>query len=216
MIKAALRGTTRFKTTRLATAIFLASLVASAILVASRLISARFATLRGSVFRRRQIAAAHAWALRPTPAMASATAAPTPTSAAVTTPVSAAIRASAITLAGAIAASAGAWRVVLRRIVMGRKILGGGGVGIRLALLRVMSIVVHFGGVGTEGFVGTGMVFDDAGLLVVRKRIVVRRFVLRSFVLKGFVGDFLAVSFADVAFFILMRGSGMGERFARQ
>jgi len=216
MIKAALRGTTRFETTRLATAIFLASLVASAIIVAPRLVSARFATLWGSVFRRRQIAAAHAWALRPTSAMASATAAPTSTSAPVTTAVTTAIAASAITLAGAIAASAGAWRVVLRRIVMGRKILWCGGVGIRLALLRVMSIVVNFGSVGTERFVGTGMVFDDAGLLIVRKRIVVRRFVMRSFVLEGFVEDFLSVSFAGVPFFILMRGSGMGERFARQ
>jgi hypothetical protein len=99
---------------------------------------------------------------------------------------------------------------------MGRKILRGGGVGIRLALLRVMSIIVHFGSVGTERFVGTGVVLDDAGLLVVRKRIVVRQFVLRRFVLKGFVGDFLAVSCAGVPFPILMRGSGMGESFAGQ
>ena len=88
---------------------------------------------------------------------------------------------------------------------MGRKILGRGGVRIRLALLRVMSIVVHFGSVGTKRFVGTGMVFYDAGLLVVRKRIVMRRFVMRCFVLKGFVGDFFAVSFVGVPVVMLMR-----------
>ena len=119
--------------------------------------------------------------------MASATAAPAATTtavtAAITTPVCTAIGATAITLAGTIARSAGAWSVVLRRIVMGRKILGCGGVRIRLALLRVMSIVVDFSSVGAERFVGTGMVFYDARLLVVRKRIVVRRFVMRSFVL---------------------------------
>jgi len=61
---------------------------------------------------------------------------------------------------------------------MGRKILGRGGVRIRLALLGVMSVVVHFGRVGPESFVGSGLVFYDAGLLVVREGIVVRRFVM--------------------------------------
>lgn len=61
---------------------------------------------------------------------------------------------------------------------MGRKILRGRGVRIRLALFGVMSIVVHFGGVGPEGFVGSSVVFYDAGLLVARGGIVVRRFVM--------------------------------------
>jgi hypothetical protein len=148
--------------------------------------------------------------------VASTTAAPTATTTAVTTPVCTAIGTTAITLAGSVAATAGAWRVVLRRIVMGRKILGCGGVRIRLALLRVMSIVVYFGSVGTERFVGTGMVFYDPGLLVVRKRIVVRRFLMRCFVLKGFVGDFFASSFVGVPVLMLMRGSGVSQRFAGQ
>lgn len=219
MIKAALGRTTRLKTTRLAAAIFRAPLIAAAVVVAARVVSARLG-LRRSVFRRRQIAAAHAWALRSTSAVASTTAAPTATTtavtAAITTPVRTAIGTTAITLAGSIAATAGAWRVVLRRIVMGRKILGCGGVRIRLALLRVMSIVVYFGSVGTERFVGTGMVFYDPGLLVVRKRIVVRRFLMRCFVLKGFVGDFFAASFVGVPVLMLMRGSGVSQRFAGQ
>jgi hypothetical protein len=215
MIKAALGRTTRLKTTRLAAAIFRAPLIAAAVVVAARVVSARLA-LRRSVFRRRQIAAAHAWALRSTSAVASTTAAPTATTTAVTTPVCTAIGTTAITLAGSVAATAGAWRVVLRRIVMGRKILGCGGVRIRLALLRVMSIVVYFGSVGTERFVGTGMVFYDPGLLVVRKRIVVRRFLMRCFVLKGFVGDFFALSFVGVPVLMLMRGSGVSQRFAGQ
>lgn len=50
---------------------------------------------------------------------------------------------------------------------MGRKILGRGSVRIRLALFGVMSIVVHFGGVGAESVVGSGLAFYDAGFLVV-------------------------------------------------
>jgi hypothetical protein len=47
-----------------------------------------------------------------------------------------------------------------------------------LALIGVMSIVVHFGGVGAESFVGSGVVFYRPGLLVVREGVVLRRFVM--------------------------------------
>ena len=67
---------------------------------------------------------------------------------------------------------------------MGRKILGRGSVRIRLALLGVMSIVVHFGGVGAKSFVGSGVVLYDAGLLVVREEIVARRLVMRRLAVK--------------------------------
>lgn len=62
---------------------------------------------------------------------------------------------------------------------MGRKILGCGGVRIGLALFGVMSIVVHFGSVGAESFVGTGLVFYDTGVLIVREGIVMRGLVIR-------------------------------------
>jgi hypothetical protein len=57
--------------------------------------------------------------------------------------------------------------------------LRGGGVRIRLALFRVMSIVVHFGSMGAESFVGTSLVFYNAGVLIVRERIVMRILVVR-------------------------------------
>ena len=82
---------------------------------------------------------------------------------------------------------------------MGRKILGSGGVRIRLPFLgRVMSIVVHFRGMSAERFVGSGMVFHDARLLVVRK---------------GIVRGFFAVSLVRMLFFLFLRGSGVAQRF---
>lgn len=41
-----------------------------------------------------------------------------------------------------------------------------------------MSIVVHFGSMGAESVVGTGLVFYNAGVLIVREGIVMRRFVI--------------------------------------
>jgi hypothetical protein len=67
-----------------------------------------------------------------------------------------------------------------------------------------MSIVVHFGSVGAESFVGTGLVFYNAGVLIVRQGIVMGRFVIGRF-----VRGFFAVIFVSVIFFMLMRGSGM-------
>lgn len=122
MIEAALRGTARFKTTRLAAAIFRAALITAAIIVAAGLVSSRFAALRRSIFGRREIASAYVRALRASAAMASTTAAPAATTAAIAaaipTAISTAIGATAKTLAGAIAATARAWRVILRGIVM--------------------------------------------------------------------------------------------------
>jgi hypothetical protein len=178
MVKAALRGTTRFETTRLAAAIFWAALIAAAVIVAARLVAASFAALRRSILRGRQVAASYGWALRASTAMASATATPASTTATVAATVTTTIAAAAEILSAAIAATARAWRIILSGIVMGREILRGRGVRIRLALIGVMSIVVHFGGVGPERFVGSGVIFYRAGLLVVRVGIVLRRFVL--------------------------------------
>ena len=183
MIKATLGGTPRFKTTRRAAAIFRASLAAvvlATVVVTTRIVSARLAALRRSIFGRGQIAAAHIRTLRaPSATLTSATAAPTAATTTVATAVTTTISAAAVILAAAIAsATCGAWRVVLSGIVMGRKILRSGSVRIGLALFGVMSIVVHFCGMGAESFVGTGLVFYNAGVLVVRQRIVTRRFVI--------------------------------------
>ena len=62
---------------------------------------------------------------------------------------------------------------------MGRKILRSGSVRIGLALFRVMSIVVHFCGMGAESFVGTGLVLYNAVVLIVRQGIVMRILVVR-------------------------------------
>jgi hypothetical protein len=179
-VKTALRGTSRFETTRLAAAIFRAALIATAVIVTARIVASRFAALRRSILGGRQVAPTHAWTLtlRASTAMAPATTSPASTSAAVTAAISTTVAAAAKILAAAIAATAGAWRIVLSGIVMGREILRGRGVRIRLALFGVMSIVVHFGGVGSESFVGSGVVFYDTVLLVVREGIVVRRFVM--------------------------------------
>jgi hypothetical protein len=63
---------------------------------------------------------------------------------------------------------------------MGRKILGSGSVRIGLAFfVSVMRIVMHFGSVGAERFVGTGLVFYNAGVLLVREGIVMGILVVR-------------------------------------
>jgi hypothetical protein len=90
-----------------------------------------------------------------------------------------------------------------------RKILGCGGVRIGLALFRVMSIVVHFGSVGAESFVGTGLVFYDTGVLIVREGIVMWRFVIGRL-----VRGFFAVSLVRMIFFVFVRRSGVAEGFA--
>jgi hypothetical protein len=174
MVKAALRGTTWFKTTRLAAAIFRAALIAAAVIVAARLVAARFPALRRSVLGGRQVAAPYSWALRASTAMAPATATPAST----TATIAATVTTTTEILSAAIAAATGAWRIILGGIVVGREILRGRGVRIRLALIRVMSIVVHFGGVGAESFVGSGVIFYRAGLLVVREGVVLRRLLM--------------------------------------
>jgi hypothetical protein len=193
MIEAALRGTARFKTTRLAAAIFCATLIAApvvlvSVLVAARLVSARFAALGRGVLGRREVAAAHARALRASATMASATAAPAsataPVAGAIPTPVSTAIGTTTITLAGAIGATARAWRVILSGIVMRREILRSGGVRIGLALFRVVvRIVVDFGGVSVGDFAFRSVLLAAAGLLVVRDRFMAQRFVMRIFLM---------------------------------
>src|SRR5580704_880624 len=92
---------------------------------------------------------------------------------------------------------------------MGRKILRCRGVRIGLALFGgVMRIVVHFGSVSAESLVGTGFLFYDARVLVVRHGIVMRQFVIGCL-----VRGFFAVSFVSVIFFMLMRGSGVAQGF---
>jgi len=167
MVKAALGRTARFEATWLAAAIFRTALIAAAVIVAARLVSARFASLRRSVFGRREVSAAYARALRSSATMASTAAAPASATATIAAAITTTITAAAVVLAAAIAATAGAWRVILSGIVVRRKVLGRGGVRIGLALLGVMSVIVNFGGVGSESFVSRGVVFYNSGLLIV-------------------------------------------------
>lgn len=179
MIEPALRGTTWFETTRLAGAIFRTALIAATVVVAARIVAARFTALRRSVLGGRQVAAAYGWALRASTAMTSATAAPAPATATITATITAAI-------ATPIATTAGAWRIILSGIVMGREILRGRGVRIRLAFLGVSRVrfVMHFCGVRVMNLAVCGVVFYAAGLLVVRQGIVVRRLVVRGLMVK--------------------------------
>jgi hypothetical protein len=179
MIEPALRGATWFETTRLAGAIFRAALIAATVIVAARIVAARFTALRCSVLGGRQVAAADGWALRASTAVTSATAAPAPATATITTAITAAI-------STAISTTAGAWRIILSRIVVRREILRGRGVRIRLALLGVarLRFLVHFCGVRAMNLAVCGMVFHDARLLAVRQGIVVRGLLMRVLVVK--------------------------------
>jgi hypothetical protein len=221
MVKAALCGTTRFETARLAAAIFRTSLIAAAIIVTARFVTARIAALRRSVFGRREIATANARALRrASAAIASSTAAPAAATTAVTATITTAITAPVSTTIGATAvalaaATAGARSVVLRGIVVGRKILRSGGVRIGLALFRVVvRIVVDFGGVSIGNFAFGSLLFNDAGVLVVREGFLTEGFVMRIFMrlvmqrFVRFVRGFFAVSFVGVLVLVLMGGSG--------
>lgn len=183
MIEATLRGTARFEATRLSAAIFRTALIAAAILVAARFVSAGFAALRGSVFGRWKIAPANIRSLRTTATMASTTTAPAAAAAAITAAIAATVSTTIGATAIGLAATAGAWRVVLRGIVVGRKILRSGGVRIGLTLFGVvMRIVVDFGGVSVGDFAFVSGLFD-AGLLVVRESLLVQRFMVRILVM---------------------------------
>jgi hypothetical protein len=177
VVKAALCGATGFKTTRRTPAIFRAALIAAAIVVTARLVSTRVA-LRRRILRRRKIATSGT--LRATSApLAPATAAPSSATATVAASVTTTISTASKILAAALAAAIGARRVVLSGIVVRRKILRCGGVRIWLSLFgSVMRIVVHFGGVGAESFVRTGLVLFNAGVPFVRQGIVMRRFLI--------------------------------------
>jgi hypothetical protein len=154
MIEPALRGTTWFETTRLAGTIFRTALIAATVVVAARIVAARFNALRRSVFGGRQVAAAYGWALRASTAMTSTPAAPAPATttltAAISTPISTPI-----------STTAGAWRIILSGIVVGREILRGRGVRIRLAFLGVARVrfVMHFCGVRVMNLAVGGVVF---------------------------------------------------------
>ena len=187
MVEATLRGTARFEPTRLAAAIFRATLITTTVFVATRFVAARFAALRRSIFGRRKIAAAYVRALplplRASTAMASSPTAPSPAAATVTAAITAAtVTTAAIALAAAVGTTGGARRVILRGVVVGRKILGSGGVRFGLALfVGVMSIVValivNFGDVSVGDFAFCNGLFDDSGMLFVGEGIVVQRFV---------------------------------------
>jgi hypothetical protein len=175
MIEPALRGTTWFETTRLAGAIFRAALIAATVIVAARIVAARFSALRRSVLGGRQVAAACRWALRASTAMTSPTA--TPASATATI---------AATIAATITATAGAWRIILSGIVVGREVLWGRGVRIRLAFFGLAGVrfVMRFCGVRVMDLAVCGVFFYDAGWHVVRQGIVVRRLVMRGLLVK--------------------------------
>jgi len=110
MIKATLRRTARFESTRCAAAIFRASLAAvvlATVVVTTRIVSARLAALRRSIFGGRQIASAGTLRAPTAAALASATASPTSAATtvatAVTTTVTATISAAAKILAATVA-----------------------------------------------------------------------------------------------------------------
>jgi hypothetical protein len=183
MVKTALCWTAWFETARLATTIFGTALVAAAIVVVAGFVTTGLAALWRSVFGGWQVAAAYSGTLRASAAMAAtapAEAASTTISTTITTPVSSTISAAAVVLA-----AAGARRVVLRGIVVGRKILRGGSVGFGLALFGVVvSVIVDFGGVRVCDFAFRSVLFDDVGLLAVREGLVMRWFLMRRFALK--------------------------------
>jgi hypothetical protein len=189
MVEAALRRTSRFKTTWRATAIFRTSLIAATVIVTARLVTARIAALRRSVFGRREIATANARTLRrASAAMTSSPAAPAAATTAVTAAITTAITATVSTTIGATAvalaaATAGARSVILRGIVVGREILWSGGIGFGLALFRVVvRIVVDFGGVSVGDFAFGSLLLDAAGLLAVREGFLMKGFAMRIFV----------------------------------
>jgi hypothetical protein len=186
MVEAPLRGTARFEAARLTAAIFRAALVAAAVLVTTRFVTARFAALRRSIFGRREIATAYVRALplplRAPTAMASSPTPPSPAATSVTATITTTVAAAAVVLAAAIAATGGARRVILCGVVMGRKILGSGGVRIGLALFAgvmniVVTFIVNFGDVSVGDFAFSNGLFDDSGMLLVGEGIVVQGFV---------------------------------------
>jgi hypothetical protein len=246
MVKTALCWTARFEATRLATAIFGTALVAAAVFVAAGFVATGFAAaLRRSVLGGREIASAYCGTLRASATMASTAPAEASTAtitatisaavcstvsstitAAVCSTVSSTITAAAKVLSAAITAAAGTWRVILRGIVVGRKILRSGSVGFRLAFFGiVMGVIVQFGGMSAGDFVFGNGLFDAAWLHVVRAGIVMRRGIMRRFVMfvvmgclvtRRFVGVLfsvsLAVSFVGVTFLVFEGGSA-SERF---
>ncbi len=119
---------------------FRTAIVVTAGLCATIVISAGLAALWRRIFRGRQIASAGA-ALRASTTMASATASPTAAIAAtVSAAIIATIAAAAIVLTGTIVTAAG--RIVLRGVVMRRKVLRRGSIGIRLAFVTGVSVLV--------------------------------------------------------------------------
>ena len=188
MVEATLCGTARFEPARLAAAIFRAALITTAVFVATRFIAARFSALRRSIFGRREVAAAYGRALplRASTAMTSTTTTPAAATTSISAPITAAITATVtaatVVLAAAIATTRGARRVILCGVVVGRKILGSGGVRFGLALLGgvmniVMTFIVNFGDVSVGDFAFGNGLFDDSGMLLVGEGIVVQGFV---------------------------------------
>src|SRR5712671_3275393 len=123
---------------------FRAAIVVTAGRHTAIVISAGLAALWRRIFRGRQIASAGA-ALRASTTMASATASPTAAiaatvAAAVSAAIIATIAAAAIVLTGTIVTAAG--RIVLRGIVVWRKVLRRGSIGIRLAFVTGVSVLV--------------------------------------------------------------------------
>jgi hypothetical protein len=142
--------------------------------------------------------------------MASSTA-PEASSAAITASVMTAIS-TAIVLAAAIATAAGARRVILRGIVLGRKILRRGSVRIGLAFVFFggVGFVVRFDRVPFRQLIAWSWLLHDTGLFIVSERLVVRRIVLGRLVMRRFVALFVEVN--DVLACFAM-SSGVRERF---
>lgn len=175
-------------------------IVVAARLSATIVITAGLAALGRCIFGWRQIASAARAARRASAARASATASPTAATAAIATTVSTPICASVTTapkvLAGTVAGAAG--RIVLRGVVMGRKVLRSGSVGIGLAFLGRFSVLVVDG----SGLVFVAMLLETFAFggvrLLVRSVRLIR--VLGFVVMKLFV----------LGFFVKFRGASQG------
>src|SRR5947208_7654654 len=169
------------------------TVVAARLSAAAIIVSTGFAALWRRVLRRRKIASAGTtlWSA----AMASATTSPTAPAATIPASVTAAIPAPAKTLSRTVVATAG-W-IVLCWVVMGREILGRGGVGVRLALLGRLGVLLYSGSRRKRVVMFQVLVLGGGSVLV-------------GSVL--FIYGFVLMELVVVCFFVVLVGPG--QRFA--
>lgn len=174
-------------------AIFAAIIATAVFVAAAGFVAARVTALRRSVLGGREITSTGTASMTATIA-STAPAKTAAATAAFTTPIAATITAAAIVRAAAI----GARSVILRGIVMGRKVLGSGGVRIRLTLV---------GGVGMKLVMGSGeMRLADSGRSDVAGRLIEREIHGGRRIGRGF--GFVRIVRGG------MRSAGVSESFA--